>query len=242
MKIIEKLAEKATGSGLYGAPIPTIAFLGDSVTQGCFEVYRSDEKCIDTVFDRAHAYHTYLAEILAGVFPKAPLNIINAGISGDSTDGALKRLERDVLCHNPDLTVVCFGLNDCNRGMDNLENYASNLRTILQKLLAAGGEVILMTPNMMNTYVDYRLQDDLIKDLAARIAQRQVNGVLDAYMNAARAVADDCGVPVCDVYAKWKRMAELNVNTTALLSNHINHPTREMNYLFAYSLFDTMLS
>jgi len=95
---------------------------------------------------------------------------------------------------------------------------------------------------MMNTYVDYRLQDDLIKDLAARIAQRQVNGVLDAYMNAARAVADDCGVPVCDVYAKWKRMAELNVNTTALLSNHINHPTREMNYLFAYSLFDTMLS
>ena len=242
MKIIEKLAAKATGGGLYNCPIPTIAFLGDSVTQGCFEAYRSDEKCIDTVFEREHAYHTYLAQILASVFPKAPLNIINAGISGDSTDGALKRLERDVLCHNPDLTVVCFGLNDCNRGIDNVENYAANLHTIFQRLKAAGGEVIFMTPNMMNTHVDYRVQDDILLGIAKCTMQNQNEGVMDAYMNAARAVADDCGVPVCDVYAKWKRLSELNVNTTALLSNYINHPKREMNYLFAYSLFDTLLS
>ncbi len=242
MKIIEKLAAKASGSGLGAHPIPTIAFLGDSVTQGCFETYRSDEKCIDTVFDRAHAYHTYLAQILAHVFPKAPVNIINAGISGDNTDGALNRIERDVLCHNPDLTVVCFGLNDCGRGMENLAHYADNLRKIFAKLTEAGGEVIFMTPNMMNTYVDYRIQDDILKDLAKRFGQKQTEGVLDAYMDAARAAAEEYGVPVCDVYAKWKRMAALNVNTTALLSNHINHPTREMNYLFAYSLFDTMLS
>ena len=99
-----------------------------------------------------------------------------------------------------------------------------------------------MTPNMMNTHVDYRVQDDILLGIAKRTMQNQNEGVMDAYMNAARAVADDCGVPVCDVYAKWKRLSELNVNTTALLSNYINHPTREMNYLFAYSLFDTILS
>ena len=39
MKFIEKLAKKQ--NNLYGAASATIAFLGDSVTQGCFEIYES---------------------------------------------------------------------------------------------------------------------------------------------------------------------------------------------------------
>ena len=37
MKFIEKLAKKQ--NNLYGEAPATLAFLGDSVTQGCFEVY-----------------------------------------------------------------------------------------------------------------------------------------------------------------------------------------------------------
>ena len=110
MEIMKKIAAKAANLG--GSKIPTIAFLGDSVTQGCFECYRLSEGDIQTIFDKDHAYHRYIDRILSMLYPNVPLNIINAGISGDNAAGGLERLSRDVLCHKPDLTVVCFGLND----------------------------------------------------------------------------------------------------------------------------------
>jgi hypothetical protein len=36
-------------------------------------------------------------------------------------------------------------------------------------------------------------------------------------------------------------MAQNGVDTTELLSNKINHPIREMNWLFAYSLVEEMM-
>ena len=60
-------------------------------------------------------------------------------------------------------------------------------------------------------------------------------------MDAAREVAKKYNVPVCDCYAKWKTMHAAGVNVTELLANKINHPTREMNWLFAVSLMETML-
>ena len=60
-------------------------------------------------------------------------------------------------------------------------------------------------------------------------------------MEAARCVCRECGVVLCDCYKKWKLLEQSGVDTTALLSNHINHPTREMSWLFAVSLFETIL-
>ena len=59
-------------------------------------------------------------------------------------------------------------------------------------------------------------------------------------MDAARQMAAERGIPVCDCYAEWKRMAAEGVDTTALLCNHINHPSREMHKLFAEMLFETI--
>lgn len=239
MKIMEKLAAK--GRDRQGQPTPTIAFLGDSVTQGCFEVYYKNDGNLETVFDKSSAYHKYLYDMLTLLFPESPVNIINAGISGDNAPRALERLERDVLSHHPDLTVVCFGLNDNAQGLDKLDRYTTALASIFEKLLAAGSEVIFMTPNMQNTQVSCHIPYENLREFAGKVAQRQNAGVLDQYIDGAKAVAAEYGVPVCDVYAKWKRLAALGVDTTELLANYINHPKREMNYLFASSLLDTMM-
>ena len=82
MKIMKLLAEKAKDN--WNAGPVTIAFLGDSVTQGCFEVYEKSKGEIETVFDKNHAYHNYVAKIFSILFPSVPVNIINAGISGGS--------------------------------------------------------------------------------------------------------------------------------------------------------------
>ena len=239
MKIAEKLAKKAQDN--WNAPGVTIAFLGDSVTQGCFELYRKSGEKYETVFDKNSAYHAYVAKILFAIFPSVPVNIINAGISGGNAPHGLERLERDVISHNPDLTVVCFGLNDCGKNAAGLNEYLEALEKIFEKLRSAGSEIIFMTPNMMATSINEKISDPVFIEVAEYISNLQNSGVLDMYIDGAKALCREKNVPVCDCYAKWKALDALGVDITELLSNNVNHPTREMNWLFATSLVEMML-
>ena len=239
MQILKKFAAKAASND--SAPAITLAFLGDSVTQGCFELLERAEGGFNNCLDRQHVYHTYVQQILATLYPSVPVNVINAGVAGKDATHGLDRLERDVLSHSPDLTVVCFGLNDCGREEGGLAQYIAALEQIFARLQQAGSEVIFMTPNMMATHVSPRLTAPLFRTIAETVAKRQEAGVLDRYLDAAKALCRDKGIPVCDCYEKWKLLHAGGVDTTQLLANGINHPTRQMHWLFAYELMRTML-
>ena len=238
MKIIEKMALKSNDN--FNREGVTIAFLGDSVTQGCFEIYKKRNNQIETVFDKRYSYEMGVFDILCTLFPTVTVNIINAGISGDCATRGVLRVERDVLRHEPDLTVVCYGLNDCRANDDSIDVYTDALKKIFEKVISSGSELIFMTPNMMNTGISPHLNDPDFVNLAMQTAEKQNGGVFDAHIEAARALCRDMNVPVCDCYAIWKKLAVCGVNTTELLSNKINHPTREMNKLFSYELVRTM--
>ena len=239
MKITEKMAAKCRDNHNEGV---MIAFLGDSVTQGCFDIFKKSNGAIETVFDQKHSYERALADILATLYPICPVNTLNAGISGDNSKNGLRRVERDVLRHEPDLTVVCYGLNDCGRSEDSVQKYVNNLRGIFEKVLASGSELIFMTPNMMNTKISHHLSDPAFIEIATGTAIKQNEGYFDAHIDAARALCREMGVPVCDCYAIWKQLEANGVDTTELLSNKINHPTRDMNKVFAYELVRTMFA
>lgn len=239
MKIIQKMAKKAQNVTEHEGV--TIAFLGDSVTQGCFEVYKKLNGDLETVFDQQHSYHRYVFDLLTMLFPETPINIVNAGISGTRAPNGLARLERDVLRHQPDLTVVCFGLNDCSGNPDSIETYTSALSEIFDQVRAAGSELIFMTPNMMSTNISPHLPPEF-KELGEMMAFLQNDGLMDAHMDAVRALCKQKNVPLCDCYAIWKKLHESGVNVTELLSNRLNHPTREMNRLFAEELVRTMFT
>ena len=238
-KFLEKV--KAKSVDLYADPV-TVAFLGDSVTQGCFEIYRSGPGSIETIFESESAYSANFKRIFASLYPRVPLNIVNCGISGDNAPRGAARLEKDVLPCHPDLVVVSFGLNDSCTGLEKLEEYVGALRTIFARLRQEGIEAILLTPNMMCSYVDCRISDELERSVAENVAQVQTGGVLDAYMEAARAAARAEGARICDCYAAWKTMAAAGVDTTGLLSNRINHPIRELHWLFAWELVKTVFA
>lgn len=237
-KIMQKIAQKAKDNFNQGAV--TMAFLGDSVTQGCFEIYRKNDGTLETVFDPEHAYHRYLAKIFSVLFPSVPVNIINAGISGGNASQGLERLERDVLCHRPDLTVVCFGLNDAWRGPDGIADYTRCLSGIFNALQENGSEVIFMTPNMMAAEVSCHLPEHFFPDARGAV-KVQNDGIMDEYMDAARELCARMEVPVCDCYAKWKRLQASGADVTDLLANYINHPNRDLNWLFAISLTEMLL-
>lgn len=230
MKILKKLASDPASCGS-----TTVAFLGDSVTHGCFEVWEAGGK-MNYTFDPQAVYHNQFRMMLNELFPLMPVNIINAGINGDSTRGGLNRLERDVLAHRPDLTVVCYGLNDVH---GDLSAYEANLRAILETLVRSGCEVIFQTPNRMNDYVDENIQGDTLKAIAAQTAGMQSvsGGRMDEFMEKAREVVRSVdGVRLSDAYARWTKLHDGGCDTTALLSNHINHPNRAMHRLFAEEL------
>ena len=238
MLITNKMKEKT--ENLLGSPIVTIAFLGDSVTQGCFDVYVTGPESIDTYYDVENAYHTKVRKILSMLYPKTPINIINAGICGDNAVRGAARLERDVLRYSPDLCVVCFGLNDC--GCIELEDYKKSIREIFERLQEKNIETIFMTPNMMCTKVSAHLEKQQLIQIAESSCNAEVEGVLEMYLNAAKEIAEEKAIPVCDCYKKWKKLYQNGVDTTILLSNYINHPTEDMNWLFAYSLVETMFT
>ena len=239
MKIVDKIQRKQ--NDLYGSRQITIAFLGDSVTQGCFECYEPYPGGIETDFIAQWAYCERVKQILNKLYPSVPFSIVNAGISGASALSGVQRVERDVLSYDPDLVVVCFGLNDSGDGADGIENFYSNLREIFTKIREKGCECIFMTPNTLNDRESPKLTGDLFKGLAKAFAERMQNGVMDGYVEAGKKAARECGVTICDCYALWKQMQSCGVNVTELLSNKLNHPDKDMQYLFAYELVRTML-
>ncbi len=106
---------------------PLVIFLGDSLTAGLG-------------LDEAQAYPALLGERLqrAG----EPVRVLNAGVSGDTTAGGLRRLAW-LLGQHPAALVVSLGANDGLRGTP-VEEIESNLRQIVSRSQAAGARVLLL--------------------------------------------------------------------------------------------------
>lgn len=238
MKIAERLNAKQEMN--ICAPV-TIAFLGDSVTQGCFECFIGDSGNIETVHDYSSAFSTHIREYLNLLYPNVQINIINSGLSGGAAPGGLRRLERDVLQYHPDLVVVSFGLNDCCNDNIPLPVYKEALQGIFARLQQENIEAIFLTQNFMNTKISSRIPEESLREGSALNMKRQIEGVLKQYMEQGAAVAREYGVQVCDLYSVWEKLAGCGVDTTNLLANRINHPIRQIHHYMAIKLIETML-
>ncbi len=225
MRVKDKLKLDYDGLVKYG-PVNIVAF-GDSVTHGAVG---NGEINYETV------YWNRLRKKLNDVRNYMPINVINAGIGGITAEGSLARMERDVFSHNPDLIIVCFGLNDVNGSK---ESYISSLRKIFEKCNEREVETVFLTPNMLNTYV---AEDTLpeLREYSEKTAEMQNNGRMDDYIESAVNLAISMNMKVCHCYNHWKEMSKTE-DTTMLLANRINHPVKEMHELFAESIFNVIM-
>ena len=224
MKVSEKILLGREGLQKHG-PI-NIVVLGDSVTHGAVNGYYDYENVYWNVLKRKlHDFREYM-----------PVNIISAAIDGTTAKASLERLEKQVFLHEPDLLIVCFGLNDVNGTLD---DYLDSLKVIFEQAKAANCDTIFMTPNILNTYVadDAPAQH---REYAFVTAEMQNSGKMDRYIYSAIDLAKEMGITVCDCYSKWKKLAETE-DITMLLANRINHPTQEMHKLFADSLYEIIM-
>lgn len=225
MRVSEKILMNKQGL-MENGPITIVAF-GDSVTHGAVG---HDE------IDYENVYWHRLAKRLNEYRNYVPVNVINAGIGGTTAIAAVDRMEAHVFSHNPDLVIVCFGLNDVNR---ELKDFLAALGKIFDACNERNIETVFMTPNMLNTYVRDDVHE-IYKEYALKTAEMQNSGRMDLYMSSACELAREKGITVCDCYSEWKKLSE-TTDTTALLANGINHPKSEMHALFADMLYDCVM-
>jgi acyl-CoA thioesterase-1 len=69
--------------------------------------------------------------------------VVNASVSGETTQGGLARLPRVLESHKPDIVIVELGANDGLRGLP-LAASRENLRQIIERARAAKARVVLV--------------------------------------------------------------------------------------------------
>ena len=104
------------------AIVSRVVCFGDSLTRGVGAGKGND-------------YPSRLAE-MTGV------EIINSGVSGDTTAAGLARLEADVLDYEPDVVLITLGGNDLKNRVS-VDKARANLAEIIQRIQAAGAMVVL---------------------------------------------------------------------------------------------------
>lgn len=192
----------------FGEKPVTIVCLGDSVT-GVY--YHTGGR---------RAYPEMLEIAIKLAIPRANVTVINAGISGHTTQNGLDRLDRDVLSKKPDLVTVSFGLNDMTRIAE--DQFRKNLETIVARCREAKSEVVLCTPNaVINT--------------GGRPTDK-----LERYCEVIRATARDLKLAVCDQYRAGDAQRSKDAWGWRLTLSDEIHPNMDGHKLMAEELCGTI--
>ena len=178
------------------------------------------------------------------LFREQPINVINAGVPGNTTEMALKRFTTDVLQKQPDIVIVMFGINDAAvdvwknppavEARVSLQTYRANLRSLVQTLKQQGKRVVLMTPNPLSW-------TDTTRKLYGKPPYKVehpdgFNEVLRGYVQAVRDLASELGVALVDLFTLFKTQeASYSLENSSLCPDGM-HPSFEGQRLIADAL------
>jgi lysophospholipase L1-like esterase len=118
---------------LYEAQGSTLVCFGDSITAG-------------SGADILESYPRRLQD-------QVKLTVINAGVAGDTTASAFRRLEEEVLLYQPRIVIVELGGNDYIRRVPPSETF-DNLSRIIDKIQEKRAIVMLLVVPLGSNYED----------------------------------------------------------------------------------------
>ncbi|HSJ03572.1 MAG TPA: GDSL-type esterase/lipase family protein, partial [Verrucomicrobium sp.] len=178
------------------------------------------------------------------------VKVINAGVSGNTTEMARRRFETDVLAHQPGVLVIQFGINDA--AMDvwkkppatasrvSEERYEANTKYFIDTAQAKGARVILMAPNPLRWTPQLKtlygqapyLPDD----------PEGFNVLLKKYTDVLRRVSAEKGVPLVDVPTAFAARAQAAGSSVDKLLTDGMHPNDDGQRVVADVLRDQILA
>jgi len=196
----------------------TIAFLGDSITAQRPKDFRDGKGSfvdrfatyMETKYPDRKVIVTSRETVVSAADKQ--IVIVKAGVGGNNSAQGLARIDKDVLAHKPDAVVIMFGANDENAprpgGPNKVppKNYGQNLSAMIDRVRAAGGEVIVMTPSMKT------------------IGWVSTGGNLNEYAAVGGKVARVKKVCLVDNFQAWEDPPRRGYNYMVFLGTCINHP------------------
>lgn len=196
-KTIEKLVS--------GTPLRLIA-LGDSLTQGWMV---------------RKGYLDFFAEMLKAEYPECNVTIINMGIPGDTAEGGLYRLRKDVCDRDPDLVFIQFALNDAFTGVPP-ERFKNTIRTMIDHIRAeTDAEILLVTSvPIMHQEEDF-------------MAENFYNRLID--------LSHEENIPIALVHDYWKKKISEGTDIRRLVQMDMVHPNMEGYRLMAEAIMDVFV-
>jgi acyl-CoA thioesterase-1 len=77
--------------------------------------------------------------------------VVNASVSGETTDGGVARIDRALSTHRPGIVIIELGGNDGLRGLP-VTRVEANLALLVTKSRAAGADVLLLAVQVPSNY------------------------------------------------------------------------------------------
>lgn len=189
---------------------PLMVVVGDSVSCGHFEDFFSETSQLKhSVSD---CYVEKFRLMLCEKYPFAYPSLINSSLAGDNIANILKRLERDVISHQPDLVIFNATLNwSKNRG--SLKKFEESVREFISLIQSnTQADIMLMTPN--------------------HAIQTESDQTLNKRVEIIRNLATEYNLPLVDVYQMWSEVVQ-DDDIISLLANQMNHPIVELHTITA---------
>lgn len=145
---------------------------------------------------RERTYPARLEKELRAVWPANDVRVINAGVGGQLARDMVKRIDRDVVVHKPQLVIWQTGVNDAVRGVP-IDRFKQELRAGIQHMQAAGADVALIDQQFYPRF------------------KRIKNG--PSYLTAVREIGAEAGVPVVQRFRIMEHLIKSAQYTPATL-------------------------
>ncbi|QWX84983.1 hypothetical protein H0I23_04925 [Cellulophaga sp. HaHaR_3_176] len=154
--------------------------------------------------------------------------VINAGVSGNTSSNLLNRLEHDVLEQQPNVVIIMVGTNDMlnSKKMISYSTYEENLSTLIKAIKNRSSKVLLVAPPTVDsTYLFERHDRKLFRELP--------NVKLDTVRSVMIRLANEFNVDFVDVYQEFVNLHLPQHNEDLVIRNEKNSDRKDGVHLTA---------
>ncbi|HOF27358.1 MAG TPA: SGNH/GDSL hydrolase family protein [Clostridia bacterium] len=200
-----------------------VLMIGDSVT----DCNRRDQNSAYL----GHAYPHIVASKFYLEHPDMDVEVINKGISGDTSKMLLDRWQVDVVDMKPDILTILIGINDVWRHYDtpdvtrrvSKEDYIKNMRFMIESMIDKTKKIIILSP--------FYLEENMSKPMKAQAHD---------YIVALRALVKEYDVLFIDLQKEFEKLMKKYTYDQLTFKTDKIHPTMFGQYVIATLIYDTL--
>lgn len=161
-------------------PNDKVVFLGDSITA-------------------QKLYTRYVEGFYTAYHPEWKVSFVNAGVGGDTSSGAVNRVQKDAIDQNPTVVTICFGMNDAGYqptvDPERLKTFSDGMKQLISLIREkTKARIVLLT----TTCVDVNKNSKLAG----------YNKTLAAFVDETKKIGESEKLPVVDLHHPMLKQLE----------------------------------